>query len=121
MKKLILLAVVLFTTVACQDINQLEEAPVINLGVKATDTKIVSAVTSGSKVTVMYSVTAGAKYSVQIYKFGESSPVKTLPLTADSSIVTKVYELTDLDNGIYDLTLTDISGTSIKQPLIIKR
>ena len=121
MKKLILLTVVLFATVACQDINQLEEAPMINLGAKATNTKIVSAITSGSKVTVMYSVTSGAKYSVQVYKFGESSPAKTLPLTADSSIVTKVYEFTDLEDGIYDLTLTDISGTSVKQPLIIKR
>ena len=114
-----ILTVALFAT-ACSDIEQFDNTPV-NLGAAPTSTKILSATTAGSKVTVMYSVTAGAKYSVQVYKFGTLDPVKTLPLTADSDIVTKVYEFTDLENGIYDLTLTDVAGATTKQPLIIKR
>ena len=120
MKKILMILTVALFATSCSDIEQIESTP-INLGAAPTSTKILSALTTGSKVTVKYSLTAGAKYSVQVYKFGELDPVKTLPLTADSSIVTKVYEFTDLENGIYDLTLTDVAGATTKQPLIIKR
>lgn len=104
----------------CSDIEVLE-TPKINLGVTAKSTDITSVVSVGGKVTVQYVVTAGAKYSVQVYEFGKSDPTKTLPLTAEEEIVTKVYDFTDLPNGLYDLTLTDISGVSVKKPLVIKR
>jgi hypothetical protein len=104
----------------CSDIEVLD-TPSINLGVTAKSTDITSIVSVGGKVTVQYVVTAGAKYSVQVYEFGKSDPTKTLPLTAEEEIVTKVYDFTDLPNGLYDLTLTDISGVSVKKPLVIKR
>jgi hypothetical protein len=56
-----------------------------------------------------------------VYEFGKTEPTKTLPLTAEEEIVTKVYDFKDLQDGIYDLTLTDVAGVSIKKPLIIKR
>ena len=109
----------LFLT-ACADVEV--PAPQINLGVTPTNkTDILSVVTQGTKATVMYNVTVGAKYSVQVYEFGQSDPTKTLPLTAEEEIVTKVYDLTDLPDGLYDITLTDVAGVSIKKPLIIKR
>lgn len=106
--------------IGCSDLAVLEEQP-INLGVTSKKTDIAAITAVGGKVTVQYLVTTGAKYSVQVYKFGEADPTKTLPFTAETDIETKVYEFTDLSDGIYDLTLTDINGTSIKRPLIIKR
>lgn len=114
----LLLLVIFFF--ACSDLEKFE-SPELNLGAKATSTEILSVTSVSAKVTVMYAVTAGAKYSVQVYPFGASEPAKTLPLTAEEDITTKVYDFTDLPDGLYDLTLTDISGTSIKKPLIIKR
>lgn len=116
---LILLSFVL-AFFACSDLEQFETQP-INLGAASKSTEILSAVSVSGKVTVMYVVTTGAKYSVQVYPFGAADPAKTLPFTAEEDITTKVYDFTDLPDGLYDLTLTDISGVSIKKPLIIKR
>jgi spore germination protein YaaH len=120
MKNTILLLFVVLSLYSCQDIEVLD-TPQINMGVTAKKTQILSTVSTGSKVTVMYNLTVGAKYSVQVYPFAATEPAKTLPLTAEEEIVTRVYDFTDLPNGIYDLTLTDISGVSIKKPIIIKR
>ena len=122
MKNTILLFA-LFTSIfmtGCSDLAVLEEQP-INLGVTSKKTDIAAITAVGSKVTVQYLVTTGAKYSVQVYKFAATEPTKTLPFTAESDIETKVYEFSDLENGVYDLTLTDIDGISIKRPIVIKR
>lgn len=121
MKKFISLAMVLALTVACSDLDVLNTEAVINLGATPTNTKIISAVATGTQVTVMYNLTVGAKYSVQVYEFGNQEPKKTLPLTAAEEITTKVYDFADLPTGLYDLTLTDVDGNTTKKPLIIKR
>jgi hypothetical protein len=121
--KNIILIITLFVSifiVGCSDIEVLE-SPSVNLGVTSKKTDIATITTTGGTITVKYLVTTGARYSVQVYKFAATEPAKTLPFTAESDIETKVYEFSDLENGIYDLTLTDISGTSIKRPLVIKR
>ena len=110
----------IFLTVACSDLEKFEPTPV-NLGAAPTKTNILSVMSTGGTVTAQFAVTTGAKYSVQVYEFGKSDPTKTLPLTAEEEIVTKVYDFTDLPDGIYDITLTDVAGVSIKKPLIIKR
>lgn len=122
MKKILFYCFLLVIVVAtaCSDIEQFESTP-INLGAKSTSTEILSATATGGKVTAMFAVTTGAKYSVQVYSFAATEPVKSLPFTAEEEITTKVYDFTDLPDGLYDLTLTDISGVSIKKPLIIKR
>lgn len=104
----------------CSDVDVLTE-PSINLGSISKSTDILSVNSVAGKVTVQYAVTTGAKYSVQVYKFAASEPTKTLPLTAEEEIVTKVYDFTDLENGLYDLSLTDVAGKSVKKPLVIKR
>ncbi len=116
------LAFIFFIALAfsCSDLEQFE-TPAVNLGAAPTKTSILSVVSTGGTVTAQFAVTTGAKYSVQVYEFGKTEPTKTLPLTAQEEIVTKVYDFTDLPEGIYDLTLTDVAGTSIKKPLIIKR
>ena len=116
----IVLIGLIFITAGCSDVEVLS-APDIKLGVTAKSTDILSVMSVGGKVTVQYAVTAGAKYSVQVYKFAATEPTKTLPLTAEEEIVTKVYDFKDLEDGLYDITLTDINGTSIKKPLVIKR
>jgi len=106
--------------IGCTDVEVLTE-PSINLGITSKSTDILSIISVGDKVTVQYSVTAGAKYSVQVYKFAATQPTKTLPLTAEEEIVTKIYNFSDLEDGLYDLTLTDVAGVSVKKPLVIKR
>lgn len=122
MKKILILLVLLspLFIIGCTDIEVLS-TPELNLGTTSKSTDILSVVALGGKVTVQYAVTAGAKYSVQVYKFAATEPNKTLPLTAEEEIVTKVYDFTDLEDGLYDLVLTDVSGVSVKKPLVIKR
>ena len=116
----IVLIGLIFITAGCSDIEVMS-VPDIKLGVTAKSTDILNITSVGGKVTVQYLVTTGAKYSVQVYKFAATEPTKTLPLTAEEEIVTKIYDFTDLENGIYDITLTDINGVSVKKPLVIKR
>ena len=122
MKKLLSIVLIglIFITAGCSDIEVLS-TPDIKLGVTAKSTDILSVMSVGGQVTVQYAVTTGAKYSVQVYKFAETEPAKTLPLTAEEEIVTKIYDFTDLEDGLYDITLTDINGGTVKKPLVIKR
>ena len=116
----IVLISLIFITAGCSDMDILS-TPDIKLGVTAKSTDILSVMSVGGQVTVQYAVTTGAKYSVQVYKFAGIEPSKTLPLTAESEIVTKIYDFADLEDGLYDITLTDINGVSVKKPLVIKR
>lgn len=120
MKNTLILLLLLTIAFACSDLEKFESAP-INLGAKATSTEILSATSTGGKITALFAVTPGAKYSVQVYSFAAIEPVKTLPLTADTEITTKIYDFTDLPEGLYDLTLTDIAGVTTRKPIIIKR
>jgi hypothetical protein len=122
MKKLLILLVLLspLFIIGCTDMEVLS-SPELNLGTVSKSTDILSVVSVEGRVTVQYAVTAGAKYSVQVYKFAATEPTKTLPLTAEEEIVTKVYDFRDLEDGLYDLVLTDVGGISVKKPLVIKR
>lgn len=123
MKKILntlVLLLIITTMYSCQDIEVLESAP-INLGATSKSTQILSVLSTGTKATVTFNLTTGAKYSVQVYGFGDKEPRKTLPLTAQEEITIKVYDFTDLPDGLYDLTLTDVEGVTIMKPLIIKR
>ena len=111
----------IFIIAGCSDLEKFETTPQINLGTTSTSTNIKSIEAIGGKVTVKYTVTPSAKYSVQVFEFASMEPKKTLPFTAVDSVETKVYEFSDLNDGLYDLVLTDISGTSIKKPLVIKK
>ena len=107
----------LMILVSCQDIEVLERE--IDLGTTAKGTNIASITVVNKSTTVVANTTAGAKYSLQVYKFGNSEPVKTVGFTADSEATIKTINLSELPAGIYDLYLIDISGTIIKKPLIL--
>ena len=116
MKKTIafLLIVVL---AACQDIETLEKET--SLGSNPESTDITSLVVESKQATIVANTTVGAKYSVQVYKFGNTEPLKTVGFTATSVATIKTIQLDTLSRGLYDLTLTDVSGVTIKKPLII--
>jgi hypothetical protein len=103
--------------VSCQDIEVLERE--INLGTVAKGTNIASITVVNKSTTIVANTTIGAKYSLQVYKFGNSEPVKTVGFTADSEATIKTINLNELPVGMYDLHLIDISGTIIKKPLIL--
>jgi len=107
----------LMILVSCQDIEVLERE--INLGTVAKGTDITSIIVSNKSTTIVANTTIGAKYSIQIYKFGNTEPVKTVGFTADSEATIKTINLNELPVGMYDLHLIDISGTIIKKPLIL--
>lgn len=108
----------LMILISCQDIEVLEKET-INLGATAKGTDIKSIVVLNKSTTIIANTTAGAKYSIQVYKFGNSEPVKTVGFTASSEATIKTINLNDLPVGMYDLHLIDISGTIIKKPLIL--
>jgi hypothetical protein len=107
----------IFFLVSCEDIQVIEEP--INLGATAKGTDITSIVVANKSTTIVANTTTGAKYSIQIYKFGNTEPVKTVGFTADSDATIKTINLNELPVGMYDLHLIDISGTIIKKPLIL--
>lgn len=102
---------------ACQDIETLEKET--SLGSNPESTDITSLVVEGKQATIVANTTVGAKYSVQVYKFGNTEPLKTVGFTATSVATIKTIQLDTLSRGLYDLTLTDVSGVTIKKPLII--
>ena len=106
-----------FFLVSCEDIQVIEEP--INLGATAKGTDITSIIVANKSTTIVANTTAGAKYSIQVYKFGNTEPVKTVGFTADSDATIKTINLNELPVGMYDLHLIDISGTIIKKPLIL--
>ena len=108
----------LMILISCQDIEVLEQEA-INLGATAKGTDITSIITTNKSTTVVAKTTEGAKYSIQVYKFGKTEPVKTVGFTADSQSTIKTINLNELPAGMYDLHLIDISGTIIKKPLIL--
>jgi hypothetical protein len=103
--------------VACQDIETLEKE--VSLGSNPESTDITSLVVESKQATIVAKTTVGAKYSVQVYKFGSTEPLKTVGFTASSAATIKTIQLDTLSRGLYDLTLTDVSGVTIKKPLII--
>ena len=116
MKKTIAL-VLIVVLAACQDIETLEKE--VSLGTAPNATDITSLVVEGKQATIVANTVVGAKYSVQIYKFGKTEPMKTVGFTATSVATIKSIQLDTISRGLYDLTLTDVSGVTIKKPLII--
>ena len=108
----------IFFLVSCEDIQLVEQQP-ISLGATAVGTDITSIITTNKSTTLVAKTKEGAKYSIQLYKFGNTEPVKTIGFTADSQSTIKTINLNELPAGIYDLHLIDISGTIIKKPLIL--
>ncbi len=102
---------------ACQDIEQLEKE--VSLGEIPVATDIKSLSVEGKQATIVANTTIGAKYSIQIQSFGKTEPLKTVGFTATSVATIKTIQLDTLSRGLYDLTLTDVSGVTIKKPLII--
>jgi len=102
---------------ACQDIEQLEKE--VSLGETPVATDIKSLSVEGKQATIVANTTVGAKYSIQIQSFGKTEPLKTVGFTATSVATIKTIQLDTLSRGLYDLTLTDVSGVTIKKPLII--
>jgi hypothetical protein len=102
---------------ACQDIEQLEKE--VSLGEMPVATDIKSLSVQGKQATIVANTTIGARYSIQIQSFGKTEPLKTVGFTASSVATIKTIQLDTLSRGLYDLTLTDVSGVTIKKPLII--
>jgi hypothetical protein len=116
MKKTIAFALIVMLA-ACQDIEVLEKERSLGSTPNATDIK--SLVVESKKATIIANTTVGAKYSIQVYKFGNLEPLRTIGFTATSEATIKTIQLDTLSRGLYDLTLTDVSGVTIKKPLII--
>ena len=110
--------VLIVVLAACQDIETLEKE--VSLGTAPNATDITSLVVEGKQATIVANTVVGAKYSIQVYKFGNSEqPLKTVGFTATSVATIKRIQLYTMARGLYDLTLTDVSGVTIKKPLII--
>ena len=63
--------------------------------------------------------TVGAKYSLQLHDIGAKEPLKVKGFTATDPESTLVIDFNNVKPGIYDLTLTDVSGNTSKLPINI--
>jgi hypothetical protein len=116
----IVLGVTLTLLVAgCRKVD-FPQPQVIDLGTQSTSTAIKSIVQQGNIVTAEFETTVGAKYSVQIIPFGSEIPSKREGFTANQTVTTKVYDLSELSKKDYDLVFIDISGKEVKYPIVIK-
>ncbi len=68
---------------------------------------------------VVAKTTIGAKYSLQLHDISAKEPLKTKGFTATEQESTLVIDLSSVPRGIYDLTLTDVSGNTSKLPINI--
>jgi hypothetical protein len=68
MKKAIAFISIVFL-LSCEKF-EVEQTPTIQLGSTSTSANILSIKTEGNKATVMAKTTPGAKYSLQLFKFG---------------------------------------------------
>jgi hypothetical protein len=116
MKKIVALLLIVMLA-ACHDIEVLEKET--SLGAIPNKTDITSLVVDGQTATIVANTVVGARYSIQLYKFGKTEPFKTVGFTATSVATIKSIQLDTISRGLYDLTLTDVSGVTIKKPLII--
>jgi hypothetical protein len=121
MKRIIMVLGVLVTLsiTGCKKID-FPQPQVIELGTQSTSTAIKSITQQGNVVTAEFETTIGAKYSVQIIPFGSEVPSKREGFTANQSVTTKVYDLSELSKKDYDLVFIDISGKEVKYPIVIK-
>ena len=123
MKELrVLLGVYLLIIVAVIACTKVVSTPVIELGEKATATKINSVyppITTG-KVIANLSVTPGSKYSLQLINLAGDVKYVT-GFTADKELIIKELDYSDVKSGDYSVVLIDIFGTEYKQSLTIKK
>jgi hypothetical protein len=121
MKRIIIVLGVLVTLsiAGCRKVD-FPQPQVIDLGNQSTSTAIKSISQQGNVVTAEFETTIGAKYSVQIIPFGSEIPSKKEGFTANQSVTTKVYDLSELSKKDYDLVFIDISGKEVKYPIVIK-
>ena len=123
MKELrVLLGVYLLIIVAVIACTKVVSTPVIELGEKATATKINSVyppITTG-KVIANLSVTPGSKYSLQLINLAGDVKYVT-GFTADKELIVKELDYSDVKSGDYTVVLIDIFGTEYKQNLTIKK
>lgn len=111
--------IIIIVLIAC---TKVVSTPTIELGEKATVTKINSVYPpiSTGKVIANLSVTPGAKYSIQLIDL--KGDVKyTTGFTADKTLVTRELDYSDVNSGDYAVTLIDIFGTEYKQNITIKK
>lgn len=110
---------IIVTVIAC---TKVVSTPVIELGEKATATKINSVYPpiSTGKVTANLSVTPGAKYSIQLINLKGDVKYST-GFTADKDLIIKELDYSDVNSGDYAVVLIDIFGTEYKQNITIKK
>lgn len=105
--------------IACTKVTS---TPVIELGTQAKMTQInsVNPPVSTGKVVVNLSVTAGAKYSLQLIDL--KGDVKSATgFTADKDLIIKELDYSDVNSGDYAVTLIDIFGKEYKRQITIKK
>jgi len=114
MKRLIVLLFLLFV-ISCEEIKVVEQP--INLGAESKVMVVNSAVVKNNVLEVSIATTPGAKYLIEVYRFGGNEPVKKLGFTADETISNKSIQMDTLKKGLYDLKVINISGEEIKRPI----
>lgn len=120
MKQLTLICVfAIFILTGCRKVD-VPQLTGVDLGKVPASTSISNLTQNGNTITAEFTVTEGAKYSVQITPFGSDKATKVDGFTAGGDKVIKTYDFSNLKKMDYDLILIDIDGKETKRPIIIK-
>lgn len=122
MKKTLLIIGIAILFSKCSSDELLNPQP-INLGVNSNNTSILNVNSKSIKsVSVDFLTTIGSKYSVEIFEAPDGKiSLKNMGFTSNTENTNKIYNLSDLPNGLYDIVLTDVSGNVSKMPIVINK
>ena len=104
--------------IAC---TKVQSVPVIELGKESQINKInyINPPITTGKVELSLAVTKGAKYSIQLIDL--KGDVKSATgFTADSDLILKVLDYSDINSGDYVIDIIDIFGKEYKANITIK-
>ena len=107
----------IFLLIAC---TKVQSVPVIELGKESQINKInyINPPITTGKVELSLAVTKGAKYSIQLIDL--KGDVKSATgFTADSDLITKTLDYSDVNSGDYIIDIIDIFGKEYKANITI--
>ena len=102
----------------CNEPQILLEEPVV-LGANPETNAIIGYTFVGKTGYIKVKTTINAKYSLQLHDISGKEPLKVKGFTATDLESTLVIDFSNVPRGIYDLTLTDVSGNTSKLPINI--
>jgi hypothetical protein len=119
MKKILILLTAILLLAACKK-NPFTPEPVMVMG-KNSEVMLYTStpVITGNQLSFTMALTIGARYSFQLSDIN-GKVVITRGIEARSNTEHIIMDISNVEKGLYDLSVVDTKGNELKNPLIIK-